>query len=280
MCQWHIFSVGPANWVGGVALSKSETLPGAFVGKREGCLYSIGNIEGIVMPDIRLHFTCRGEGHPLLLLHGNGESGDYFARQIPYFSKSRKVYAVDTRGHGQSPRGTAPFTIDQFAEDLLCFMDRQGILRADILGFSDGGNIALTFALRYPHRVSRLILNGANLNPAGVKPSVQLPIILGYRAACRGRGEQARAKAELLGLMVKEPHIRPEDLAALRMPVLVIVGSRDMIRSTHSQMIADRLPEARMVVLKGDHFIASRRSAEFNQAVSAFLRDTEHVLYQ
>ena len=80
--------------------------------------------------------------------------------------------------------------------------------------------------------------------------------------------------------MVKEPHIRPEDLAALRMPVLVIVGSRDMIRSTHSQMIADRLPEARMVVLKGDPFIAKRRSAEFNQAVSAFLRDTEHVLYQ
>ena len=109
---------------------------------------------------------------------------------------------------------------------------------------------------------------------------MQLPIILGYRAACRGRGEQARAKAELLGLMVKEPHIRPEDLAALRMPALVIVGSRDMIRSTHSQMIADRLPEGRMVVLKGDHFIASRRSAEFNQAVSAFLRDTEHVLYQ
>jgi hypothetical protein len=45
-------------------------------------------------------------------------------------------------------------------------------------------------------------------------------------------------------------------------------------------MIADRLPEGRLVVLKGNHFIASRRSAAFNQAVSAFLRDTEHVLYQ
>ena len=232
------------------------------------------------MPDIKLHFTCQGEGHPLLLLHGNGESGAYFTRQIPYFSKSRKVYAIDTRGHGQSPRGTAPFTLDQFAEDLLCFMDCQGILRADILGFSDGGNIALLFALRYPHRVSRLILNGANLSPAGVRPSVQLPIILGYRAACRGQREKARAKAELLGLMVREPHIRPEDLRTLRMPVLVIVGSRDMIKSAHSRLIAGSLPEGRLVVLKGDHFIASRRSAAFNQAVSAFLRDTEHILYQ
>ena len=108
------------------------------------------------MPDIRLHFTCRGEGHPLLLLHGNGESGDYFARQIPYFSKSRKVYAVDTRGHGQSPRGTAPFTIDQFAEDLLDFMDEHDMAQVRILGFSDGGNVALSFALKNPERVRQI----------------------------------------------------------------------------------------------------------------------------
>ena len=204
------------------------------------------------MPDIRLHFTCQGEGHPLLLLHGNGESGDYFARQIPYFSKSRKVYAVDTRGHGQSPRGSAPFTIDQFAEDLLDFMDRQQLPEADLLGFSDGGNIALTFALRYPHRVSRLILNGANLSPGGVKAAVQLPIVLGYYAARLGRGERAQAQAELLGLMVNEPHIHPADLGQLTMPALVIVGSRDMIKSAHSRLIAGSLPNSRLVVLKGD----------------------------
>jgi len=232
------------------------------------------------MPDIQLYFTCHGQGDPLILLHGNGESGAYFAHQVPHFAKSRKVYVVDTRGHGQSPRGTAPFTIDQFAEDLLCFMDRQQLMQADLLGFSDGGNIALTFALRYPHRVSRLILNGANLFPAGVKAWAQLPILLGYQAASWGRGEKARAHAEMLGLMVKEPHIYPEELAELRMPVLVIVGSRDMIKAAHSRLIADSLPEGRLVVLKGDHFIASRHSRAFNKAVSAFLRDTDHILYQ
>lgn len=232
------------------------------------------------MSDIKLHYTRQGSGPPLLLLHGNGEDGSYFTHQIGYFSRQYTVYAIDTRGHGQSPWGDAPFTMAQFARDLLDFMDEQELTRAHILGFSDGGNIALTFALRYPHRVSRLILNGANLSPSGVKPSVQLPIILGYCAACRGRGEKARRRTELLGLMVKEPHIRPEDLAALKMPVLVIVGSRDMIRAAHSRLIADSLGEGRLVVLRGDHFIASRRSAEFNRAVSAFLRDTEHVLYQ
>ena len=59
-------------------------------------------------------------------------------------------------------------------------MDAQGVERASLLGFSDGGNIALTFALDHPERVDRLILNGANLDPSGVKRSVQIPIVLGY----------------------------------------------------------------------------------------------------
>ena len=63
------------------------------------------------------------------------------------------MIALDTRGHGKSPRGDKPFTIRQFAEDLRAFLDEQGIERADLLGFSDGGNIALIFAMRYPQRV-------------------------------------------------------------------------------------------------------------------------------
>lgn len=223
--------------------------------------------------DISLHYIKKGSGTPLLLLHGNGESGDYFVHQMDEFARYFTVYAVDTRGHGQSPRGTAPFTISQFADDLLGFMDGQGIEKADILGFSDGGNIALTFALRHPGRVGRLVLNGANLDPAGVKPSVQLPIVLGYQLASRFKAPKARANAELLGLMVNEPHIGPEELAALPMPVLVIVGSRDMIRASHSRLIADSLPNGRLVTIEGDHFIANKRPEPFNRAVLAFLKE-------
>lgn len=224
------------------------------------------------MSDIKLHFTCRGSGPPLLLLHGNGEDGSYFEHQIDFFSGSRQVYAVDTRGHGQSPRGTAPFTITQFARDLLDFMEEQDIDRADILGFSDGGNIALTFALTHPERVSRLVLNGANLDPSGVKPSVQLPIVLGYKLASLFQAPKARANAELLGLMVNEPHIHPEELAALTMPVLVVAGSRDMIKASHSRLIADSLPDGRLVTIEGDHFIANKQPGPFNRAVLEFLR--------
>ena len=191
--------------------------------------------------DIRLHYQKQGSGPPLVLLHGNGEDGSYFARQTEDFSRDFTVYALDTRGHGQSPRGTAPFTISQFADDLLAFLDSEGLERPDLLGFSDGGNIALTFALRHGDRVGRLVLNGANLSPRGVKPSVQIPIVLGYHMASLFPGEKARHNADLLRLMVKEPHIDPAELKQLAMPVLVIVGDRDMIRPDHSRQIAESI---------------------------------------
>ena len=223
--------------------------------------------------DISLHYIKKGAGAPLLLLHGNGQSGDYFVHQIDEFARYFTVYAVDTRGHGQSPRGTAPFTFSQFADDLLAFMDQQGIGTADILGFSDGGNIALTFALRYPRRVGQLVLNGANLDPSGVRPSIQIPIVLGYKLASLFKAQKAKANTELVGLMVNEPHIDPKELAAVTMPALVIVGSKDMIRTSHSRLIAKSLPNARLVTIEGDHFIASKQSGPFNRAVLGFLKE-------
>ncbi|MBQ6842221.1 MAG: alpha/beta fold hydrolase, partial [Firmicutes bacterium] len=174
------------------------------------------------MENFRNHYIERGQGQPLILLHGNGEDSSYFEHQLREFSRDYRVIAVDTRGHGKSPRGTVPFRIRQFAEDLHSFMQQQGIEKAHLLGFSDGGNIALTFALKYPHMVEKLILNGANLYPEGVKDGVQLPIELEYRIAlmCAEHSAKAAAEAEMLGLMVNDPHIDPKELAALAVPTL------------------------------------------------------------
>lgn len=151
--------------------------------------------------DINLVAAEAGKGFPLILLHGNGEEHGYFHHQIDFFSKAYHVWAVDTRGHGQTPRGDAPFTIRQFADDLHDWMQQQGIAKAHILGFSDGGNIALCFAMKYPSMVERLIVDGANLDPSGVKRSVQRGIEVGYRLAAKfaGKSEKARLHAELLG---------------------------------------------------------------------------------
>ena len=224
--------------------------------------------------DIQLNYIEQGPGQPLILLHGNGENCDYFEHQIPYFSSNYHVIAIDTRGHGKSPRGEKPFTIAQFAEDLHDFMDEKGITKANLLGFSDGGNIALTFALKYPERVDKMIIDGANLFPSGVKPLYQWPIEVGYRIAklFSKKSEQAKRNAEMLGLMVNEPHIDPTELARLSIPILVVAGTKDMIKDAHTKLIYRSLPNAQLNIIEGDHFVANKNANAFNKVVDEFLR--------
>ena len=224
--------------------------------------------------NISLHYTQQGGGFPLILLHGNGEDGSYFIHQTKAFSQHYRTIALDTRGHGASPRGQAPFMLTQFVEDLKDFMDRRQIEKAHLLGFSDGGNIALLFALKYPQRVEKLILNGANLDPKGVKAGVQLPIVLGYGlvSVISCFDKKALPKKELLGLMVTQPHIKPSDLSALHIPTLVVAGDRVMIKEDHTRLIAASIPGAQLCILPGSHFVANENPASFNNVVLNFLK--------
>ena len=225
--------------------------------------------------DIEHFFIEKGQGEALILLHGNSENCEYFQWQIDEFAHYYHVYAIDTRGHGKSPRGNTPFTIRQFADDLLAFMDEHQIDNAHLLGFSDGGNIALVFALKYPDRVNRLILNGANLDAKGVKRSVQIPIEIGYRIASMfsKKSQSAKQKAEMLGLMVNDPHVLPEELAGIQAKTLVIAGTNDMIKEEHTLLIARNISDSQLVFIKGDHFIANKCPQAFNQAVLKFLKE-------
>ena len=223
--------------------------------------------------EIRHHYIEKGEGFPLILLHGNGEDCTYFEHQIEPFAQYFRVIAIDTRGHGQTPRGDAPFTIRQFAEDLLVFMNQRGIAKAHILGFSDGGNIAMVFALAHPERVEKLILNGANLDASGVKRAVQIPIEIGYRIATlfAKRSPKARLNAEMLGLMVNDPNVKPEELTLIQCPTLVLAGDDDMIKDEHTRLIARSIPNAEISIIPGTHFIANKNPEVFNETVLRFL---------
>ena len=223
--------------------------------------------------DIKHFFIDKGQGEPLILLHGNGENCDYFNGQIDEFAQYFHVYALDTRGHGKTPRGNSPFTIRQFADDLLGFMDAHQIMKAHLLGFSDGGNIAIIFAMRYPERVNRLILDGANLNAKGVKRSVQIPIEIGYRIAnlIARMSKSAKQNAEMLGLMVNDPNVLPNELANIHSKTLVMAGTKDMIKEKHTRLIAHSIPDAQLVLIPGDHFIANKCPQAFNQEVLKFL---------
>ncbi len=231
--------------------------------------------------EISLHYEETGEGEPLVLLHGNGEDGSYFSAQTAFFQKYYRVIAVDTRGHGKSPRGTAPFTMAQFAADLKGLLDGLGIRTAHLLGFSDGANIAMTFALRYPEYLKSLILNGGNISPWGVKLSVQIPILLGYGlvSVIALFDRKAVLKKEILGLMVHEPDIRPEELGRISAPALVIAGRKDMIRESHTRLIQKSIPGSRLCIMEGTHFIAAEKPEEFNQHILGFLEPPGRNLF-
>ncbi len=224
--------------------------------------------------DISLYYQEKGTGEPFILLHGNGENGTYFNNQIKFFSDRYKMIAVDTRGHGKSPRGTAPFTMEQFAMDLNELMIKLEISKAIILGFSDGANIAMKFALKYPDKIKALILNGGNLNTKGIKRVTQIPIEIGYKITklFAEKSEDAKHNMELLGLMVNEPNIKSYELHSIQVPTLVIVGTRDMIKRTHTEEIAKNIPNAKLSVIQGNHFIANKESNKFNKEVEIFLQ--------
>ena len=219
--------------------------------------------------DVQLYYEEKGAEMPLVLLHGNGSSGAYFAHQLDAFAVGYRVILVDTRGHGRSPRGTAPFTIRQFADDLADFLEAQSIKKAHILGFSDGANIAMCFAAKYPERVEKLILDGGNLYPRGVSFGIRLRIAIEYISARLF----SKDTVEMLELMTKQPDISLEELSRITAKTLVMAGTKDLIKRSHTEMIAKNIRQSRLCLIPGDHFIAAQNPDAFNQAVLAFLEE-------
>ena len=228
--------------------------------------------------DIELFYTDNGEENgkcPLILLHGNGGNSSSFFYVVCHFMKKRRVITLDTRGHGRSPKGTAPFTLKQFSRDLLDFMDANGIEKADLIGFSDGGNIAMLFAIDHPERVNSMVLNGANMFPEGLCDRDKRWIFGEYKKAKRAlrrnpQSAKAKETLDLMSLMVNEPHITPDQLSHVDVPTLVLVGSRDAIKPEHSELIRDSIKGATLTVINGSHSIVKTNSADYIEALESF----------
>ena len=230
--------------------------------------------------DIELFYTDHGrkdDTTPLVLLHGNGGNSSSFFYVVDHFTKERRVLTVDTRGHGRTPKGTAPFTLAQFAEDLKCFLDKMNLKKVILIGYSDGGNIAMLFALKYSEYLAGMVLNGSNMFPQGLEKKDLGWIKRTYRKASKRLerhpdDERAKETRDFMKLMTDEPRIDPAELGKITCPVLVLVGSHDVIRPSHSKLIADSFPNGSLTVVKGGHGIVKSNSADYNQAVEDFFK--------
>ena len=228
--------------------------------------------------DIELFYTDNGQENgraPIILLHGNGGNSSSFFYVSDHFSKKRRVMAIDSRGHGRSPKGSAPFTLKQFSADLYEFMNAKGIEKADIIGYSDGGNIAMIFATEHPEKVSSMVLNGANMFPEGLlkkdfKSMKRAYAKAKFRLKLDPENKKVKNELDLLSLMVNEPSLTPEELKKIDVPVLVLVGSRDVIAPEHTKLIVSSFPNATLSVVEGGHNIVKTNSLPYIEAVEKF----------
>lgn len=188
-----------------------------------------------------LFYEKTGDGRPLLLLHGNGEDHTIFDVLIPLLARTHTVYAIDSRGHGAS-NPTEEYSYPGMAEDIAQLITSLEIESPILYGFSDGGIIGLFLALSYPGLLQRLIISGANLNPRGMKRTFLHKIKQHYK----------KNGNPLDRMMLEEPDIKPAALAQIQIPVLVLAGEHDIIKSTHTKLIAEKLPNAQLKIIPGE----------------------------
>lgn len=231
----------------------------------------------VKLNDVELYYESYGKGEPLLLLHGNSQSIYYFKKQITELSKHRRVIAVDTRAQGKSKDfSDGELTYDLFAEDMKQLLDSLNIKKADIVGWSDGGNTGLIMAMKYPEHVNKLAVMGAVLFPSeesvGKKVLKQMSDVI-KRAEGKTDGFYVTQR-RLYNMLLKEPQIKFEQLRSIKSPVLVMAGEHDIVLEKHTKAIAANIPNAELLLFKdANHYMPVENPEVFNEAVIRFLKN-------
>ncbi|MEO7732203.1 MAG: alpha/beta hydrolase [Kofleriaceae bacterium] len=233
----------------------------------------------------KIHFEVYGKGDPVLLLHGGlGHSGQY-GFQLPALIEKFQVIAIDSRGQGRSTRGKTPITYDVMASDVIAVLDKLEIKRASVVGWSDGGEIALKLGIAFANRVNRLFVFGANYDAHGSKPrSSPNPTFAAYSARCRAdyerlAGTNATYTAlvdALLPLWRNASGITKDQLRAIQAPVMMADGDHDeVIVLDQIEEMAKLIPNAQLKVFANtSHFALWQDPEDFNAALLEFLSAT------
>src|SRR3712207_5094525 len=109
---------------------------------------------------LTVYYEVCGEGEPLLLLHGGTATCRSLASHLPAFTEHFRVFCPDSRGHGRTDNPAGELGYRAMADDVAALIEALGLLRPLVLGYSDGGQIALELGMRYPGLARALILGG------------------------------------------------------------------------------------------------------------------------
>lgn len=252
-----------------------------------------------------LYFEVSGRGHPLLLLHAGVADSRMWDDQFPPFSRHYQTIRYDLRGFGRSLMPPGPYA---GYEDVAGLLDYLQIDQAHLLGISNGGRVALDFALAYPARVTALILAAPSVG--GDAPSPRIQEFWQQEEAALAHGDLEAATELNLRLWVDGPQRRPdqvdpsvrarvhamqlhafqipvpddaqeiapvapaiERLGDVQTPTLVIAGALDLEEKVAlAERVARTIPNAAYArIANAAHLMSMEQPAEFNRIVLSFL---------
>jgi pimeloyl-ACP methyl ester carboxylesterase len=224
---------------------------------------------------IKLYTEEYGTGKPLVLFHGNGGSISSMSAIIPYFSKKYRTIVIDSRAHGKSIDPGDSLSFEMMADDVASLLDQMKIDSAYIIGWSDGGIIALELALRHPEKIKKLASTGANLWPDSTA------LVPGLWESEKKYFESQSGKVKLTGeeknswkvfmLDWDQPNISLASLNKIQAPSLIICGDHDIIKIEHTVLIFQNIPKAELWILPNSgHATLIEHALEFCETVDNF----------
>jgi pimeloyl-ACP methyl ester carboxylesterase len=195
---------------------------------------------------MQMYYEVSGNGAPLIVLHGAYMNIPSMGAIIPKLAETHKVYALELQGHGRTTDIDRPITYAALADDVAAFMDKIGLAKADVFGYSMGGQAGLLLAIRHPEKVNKLVAASVAYDLKGWQPvytaaipQMTVEMILGMpfaedyrRLAPNPNG--FRALVEKLIALEKEPMALGAEVKALKTPVLIIAGDADVMTLEHS----------------------------------------------
>ena len=236
----------------------------------------------------KIYYAIYGKGTPVILLHGGLGNADHFGFQVPALAEKFQVIAIDSRGQGRSTLTRAKLTYSVMAGDVLAVMDDLKLARASIVGWSDGGEIALQLAIDHADRVDRIFVFGANYDASGSKPRGNAhQTFYDYSVKCRTdynkMSKTPRAYDALVDALMpvwRNPTgITKDQLRAIQAPTMMADGDHDeVIELDQVKEMAQLIPNGQLKVFADtSHFALWQDPKTFTQAILDFLTETHQA---
>ena len=200
----------------------------------------------ISLGDARIAYREHGSGPILILLHGNSESKRAFSRYQKVHFNTFRTIAIDSRGHGETISNDTQYSIGQYSQDVIDLCNAKGINQAYVIGYSDGGNIALFLAKKRPDIFTKIVAISPNYLVSGTTDG-WLRFFRSIRKILRflGRVELPTKKAIMrFDLMLNDIGITEKELGSIRTNLRILYAEKDMIKEEHIQKMGSLIPGA------------------------------------